>query len=164
MAAPVPGEANPFSQPPREGEQGSPSRAAQREEDVATVRISVIQQEDRRRLVVTPHTNSHQRPRRRRLDSPRRPLFRLRACYCCLVVPFLLAFALTVISTITFAVKNEESKRQCEAVECVLTCDADPRVYLANCWLVQGGGAFVGVVLVIFIMSLMIRMCLGTQL
>lgn len=153
------------------------------EADVATVRIAVIQENEapRRHLVLAhDHEELERTPTRthRRNQGQRRPLARAnraernqdgsllgrRVCYCCLVVPFFLAFVMSAISTVTLAVKNEEVKRKCPGVECVLTCNNDnPKVYLADCWIVQGGGGLVCLMLLLFIVSQVVRMWFATK-
>ena len=101
----------------------------------------------------------------RRQEPPRQSRgLATRVCYCCLLLPIFLALGAMVVSVVTLTVKNEEVKRKCPAVQCILTCNDNPKVYLVDCWMVQGGGALVCLVLLLFLLSLVIRMCCGTKL
>lgn len=144
------------------------------EADVATLRIAVVREhvvQERgtsRRLLVAQqeergYGNGHQpRPRRGGTERGRGHLSR-RVCYCCLAIPFFLAISVTILSVVSFAVKNEEVKRKCSAIHCVLTCENDRRVYLTDCWIVFGGGAAACFIMTLFVLSLVVRMCFGTK-
>lgn len=86
-----------------------------------------------------------------------------RVGYCCLVVPFFFAFCVSAMSVITLAIKNEQVKEKCEEIPCLLGCDSTKHPQV-NCWIAFGGGGVVCVVAVLFILSLVIRMCFGSKL
>ena len=88
-----------------------------------------------------------------------------RTCFCFLLIPFLLAFVVSVVCVITFSIENEKVKRNCgdppNPFPCMLNCDEEltkPSVY---CWFAIGGEAAVSVVCALFIMTLVIRICYG---
>lgn len=87
---------------------------------------------------------------------------RKRVCYCCLVIPFFFAFCVSAMSAITLAIKNEEIKGKCE-ISCLLS-DSSSEHQEWNCWIVWGAGGVVCVVSLLFILSLVIRLCHGTKL
>ena len=156
---------------PDVAEGGGNSRARQqREPEVATVRIAVVREQEAHHVLLAPTVHHHEAEGRQRVrgrargDQQRQSQLGCRVGYCCLVLPFFLAFALTVISTVTLAVKNEEVKMKCETVKCVLTSEEDPKVYLADCWLVVGGGGLICLVLATFMLSLLLRMCIAAKL
>ena len=105
--------------------------------------------------------NTGNRSRRPRQQPPRREnLLARRICYCCLVIPLVLAFVVSALSVLTLAIKNEDVRRKCKT-GCLLTCS---EVNWSECWIVLGGGAFVCSVLLLFMLSLVIRMCFATKL
>ena len=106
--------------------------------------------------------NTGNRSRRRPRQQPPRQenLLARRICYCCLVIPLVLAFVVSALSVLTLAIKNEDVRRKCKT-GCLLTCS---EVNSSECWIVLGGGAFVCSVLLLFMLSLVIRMCFATKL
>ena len=102
--------------------------------------------------MVPPHGQDGDRPLRRRV------------CYCCAVIPFILAFSSSALSVITLAIKNEEVKEKCD-IYCLLnSASHDPHSTELNCWIVWGAGGGVCAVAFLFILSLVIRLCCGTKL
>lgn len=83
--------------------------------------------------------------------------------YCSLIVPFLLAFATMVVSLVTLSVKNKEVQDKCPAVHCILNCKEDHHA-MVDCLMVQVGGAVVCLLLLLFILSLLIRICRASKL
>ena len=86
-----------------------------------------------------------------------------RTCFCFLLIPFLLAFLVSVVCVITFSIENEKVKRNCHVKNgplCILNCDEEEQASV-YCWFAIGGEAAVSVVCALFIMTLVIRICYG---
>ena len=79
------------------------------------------------------------------------------------MIPFILAFCSSALSVVTLAIKNEEVKEKCD-ISCLLSASHDPNSTELNCWIAWGAGGGVCVVAILFILSLVIRLCCGTKL
>ena len=74
-----------------------------------------------------------------------------------------MAFAVSTISVVTLALKNYDVTEKCTNITCLLGAYATTHPQV-NCWIALGGGGVVCVVAILFMFSLVIRMCCGSKL
>lgn len=116
-----------------------------------------------------PH-NTGNRNRTPHQQQRRENMLSRRTCYCCLVIPFVLVFVLSAISVLTLAIENEIVHNKCPKIKCLIntcinnTVNSDPKVYWSDCGIALSGGALMCSVSILFIISLVIRMCFATKL
>lgn len=101
--------------------------------------------------------------RRRRGPREADKLF-LRLGYCCLIFPLFFAFSTSAISVVTLVVNNYFSLPDKCDIQCLLSTDGTPGAHpQANCWIVMGGGILVCVMTILFIFTLVPRLCCGAK-
>ena len=94
-------------------------------------------------------------------SEPVHEVFKSRCCFSFLACIFGVVIALVILAITSFVIKDSEVNNQCDA-NCSLTCDYQHISSYRGCGLVYAG-ALVCVIAVLFIVSLLTRICYGVK-
>ena len=115
------------------------------------------EQNDRRRRRQTSARGTPPQP------ENRKEKLLLRLGYCCLIFPLFFAFSASAVSVVTLAVENYSLPDECD-IQCLLSTGSTPSSHpRVNCWIVMGGGILVCILTILFIFTLISRLCCGAK-
>lgn len=160
----VPNSGASVSIPPRNNSQHSPQ--TKRPNSGATV--SVPPRNNSQYSPQTGRQTGHSSGGRRapplaNLPRSKHDIVRSRCCFCCLVVPFLLALALIAVFIGTFTVKDLNVTEYCSNISCSLNCDNQLKSTYGACVIIYSGGGVVGMMCILFVLTLTVRTCYGVK-